>query len=171
MKVDKTKIGLNFWTIHPQLKLLGEFKNLYDADKSKGKEKSSALMWAIFLIYDPDSEFFNFELQDKVDMVSKDFLTFKFKESDYKEIISFYTANLMTAAKRQLYVWNRKLDEKTNYLETLTYETDSEIIEKLLASNKKLYDDYEAISKRMEQEQSGVVKGGAEESLSEQGTI
>jgi len=68
-------------------------------------------------------------------------------------------------------VWNRKLDEKTNYLETLTYEQDSETIEKLLATNVKLYTDYEAILKRIEQESSGVTQGGGEESLSDKGEI
>ncbi len=171
MKIDNSKIGLNFWEVHPQLTLIGEFKYFYDKDKSKTKQKSSSIMWAIFLIYDPNSEFFTFSLEDKIAFVSKDFLGFDFKESDYKAIIDFYISTTLTPARRQLYVWNRKLDEKTAYLETLTYEDDADIIEKLLISNKKLYDDYEAILKRIEQESQGKAQGGAEESLSEKGEI
>jgi len=171
MKVDKSKIGLNFWTTHPQAKLLGEFKQFYEKDKTKAKDKSSSVMWAIFLIYDPDSDFFSFELADKIDMISKDFLNFEFKEADYKPVINFYLSSMLSAAKRQLYVWNRKLDEKTAYLETLTYEDNAEDIEKLLQTNKKLYDDYESILKRIEQETSGKTQGGAEESLAEKKEI
>ena len=169
MKIQSDKIGLNFWKVHPQLKLVGKFKEFYEKDKTKDKEKSSSVMWAIFLIYDSDSEVFNFDLKEKISLVSKDFLSFTFKEEDYKEIRDFYLSFQLSAAKRQLYVWNRKLDEKTAYLETLTYEEDSETIEKLLQSNIKLYADYEAILKRIEQESTGKVQGDAEESLREKG--
>lgn len=171
MKVDKDKIGLNFWEVHPQLKLLGAFKTFYNKDKTKGKSRSSMLMWAIFLIYDPLSDFFSFTLDEKISMISKDFLEFKFIEDDYKDVVEFYQSALMTPAKRQLYVWNRKLDEKTAYLETLKYENDSLKIESLLKTNKTLYDDYEAIQKRIAQETQGVTQGGSEESLSEKGEI
>ena len=78
MRINKNRIGENFWKIHPSLGLLGEFKKFRLSDKSKGKEKSSQIMWAIFLIYDSDSEFFNLELSDKINLISKDFLNFKF---------------------------------------------------------------------------------------------
>lgn len=169
MKIDQSKIGLNFWEVHPQIKFLGEFKKLYDSDKSKKKEKSSAIMWAIFLVYDPDSELFNFELKEKIKLVSRDFLDFPFKEEDYKNVIDAYISTKLTPARRQLYVWNRKLDEKTAYLETLTYEDNADQIEKLLSTNDKLFKDYESILKRIEQESSGKVQGDAEESLREKG--
>ena len=90
MKIQSDKIGLNFWKVHPQLKLVGKFKEFYEKDKTKDKEKSSSVMWAIFLIYDSDSEVFNFDLKEKISLVSKDFLSFTFKEEDYKEIRDFY---------------------------------------------------------------------------------
>ena len=128
-------------------------------------------MWAIFLIYDSDSEFFNLELSDKINLISKDFLNFKFDEDKHKNIVNAYIANAITPAKRQLYMWNRKMDEKTGYLETLTYENDWEVIEKLLSSNSKLYDEYERVVKKLEQESEGKLQGDVEESITEKGEI
>ena len=84
----------------------------------------------------------------------------------------FYETSLITPAKRQLMVWNKKMDEKTLYLDTLTYEDNADTIEGLLKTNVKLFEDYERLLKLVDKENNeGSTKGGAEESASEKGLI
>ena len=67
---------------------------------------------------------------------------------------------------------NKKMDEKTLYLDTLTYEDNADTIEGLLKTNVKLFDDYERLLKLVDKENNeGSTKGGAEESASEKGLI
>ena len=164
----------NFWQINPQLCIMEPLKTLYDADKSKSKEDSSKIMWAIALIVDPESKFFNLPLDQRRKLISKDYLQNpKFNFDDYKEHARFYELLSITPAKRQLVIWNTKLDEKTSLLEKMVYSVENaEFLEKLLASNSKLYSELERISEQLVKEgEFGIVKGGSEESISEKGEI
>ena len=90
----------------------------------------------------------------------------------YKDAMHFYETSLITPAKRQLMVWNKKMDEKTLYLDALTYEDNADTIEGLLKTNVKLFEDYERLLKLVDKETNeGSTKGGAEESASEKGLI
>ena len=173
MILDSFDTDVNFWKVHPQLKVPLPFASIYKEDKSKSKSKSSQIMWAIALLADPDSKFSNISYNTRKDMIAKDYLKdTKFDWDSYKEAIHFYETTLITPAKRQLMVWNKKMDEKTLYLDTLTYEDNADTIEGLLKTNVKLFEDYERLLKLVDKENNeGSTKGGAEESASEKGLI
>jgi hypothetical protein len=173
MILERFDIDTNFWKINPQLRIPEEFNNIYKADKSKNKTKSSKIMWAIALLVDPDSKFANISFKTRQNMISKDYLKDeKFKWDDYSEAINFYERSLISPAKRQLMVWNKKMDEKTIYLDTLTYEENADTIEGLLKTNVKLFEDFERLLRLVDREKNeGATKGGAEESASEKGLI
>jgi len=166
-------VNINFWSANPQLKVPEHFADIYKKDKSKTKGKSSQIMWAIALLVDPDSKFSNISYANRQKMIAKDFLkNEEFKWDDYTEAIVFYERSLITPAKRQLMVWNKKMDEKTLYLDVLTYEDNADTIEGLLKTNVKLFEDYERLLKLVDKENNeGATKGGAEESASEKGLI
>tara|TARA_Y100001963_G_C6704690_1_gene411321 strand:- start:186 stop:710 length:525 start_codon:yes stop_codon:yes gene_type:complete len=163
----------NFWSINPQLEIPKIFADIYKKDKSKNKEKSSKIMWAIALLIDPDSKFANAPYEDRKNLILTDYIRdIKFKWEDYQDAIEYYENLLLTPAQRQINIWSRKMDEKTKYLDSLSYEEDAETIEKLLTSNAKLYTELERITKQLEKEESeGVAKGGREESAGEKGLI
>ena len=163
MILERFDTEANFWKLHPQLQIPQEFAAIYKEDKSKTKSKSSQIMWAIALLVDPDSKFANISFPTRKDIISKDFL---------KDAINFYESSLITPAKRQLLVWNKKMDEKTRYLDVLTYEENADTIEGLLKTNVKLFEDYERLLKLVDKETNeGSTKGGGEESASEKGLI
>ena len=174
MKIlNNFEIGEDFWNLNPQLRVAEGFSKLYNKDTSKGKRKSGRIMWGVALLVDPSSKFSNLPYKDRKKMICEDFIkTPSFKWENYKEQITYYENMLLTPAQRQINIWNRKMDEKTEYLDSLTYEENSETIEKLLVSNAKLYVELERISKQLEKEESdGYTKGGAEESMVEKGLI
>ena len=166
-------ISVNFWKINPQLKIPQPFADLLKVDTSKGKRKSSQLMWAVALLVDPDSKFTNISLQNRKDMIARDFLrNEKFDWKGVQKACQYYESMLITPTKRQLSIWEQKMDEKSIYLAELTYEEDATVIEKLLSTNVKLFEDYERLIKMVEKEKDdGTTKGGTVESASEIGLI
>lgn len=173
MILEGFDVEANFWNLNPQLKVPTPFADILKEDRSKTKSKSSQIMWAIALLVDPDSKFSNISYNTRKDIISKDYLKIeKFDWAKYKDAIVFYERSLVTPAKRQLMVWNKKMDEKTLYLDELTYEDNADTIEGLLKTNVKLFEDYERLLKLVDKENNeGSTKGGAEESASEKGLI
>lgn len=164
----------NFWEVNKQLCIPEQFSNFKVIDKSKNKEDSSKIMWAIALLLDPDSKFKRLKLQDKKNLIAKDFLkNEKFEWIKYKHIMDFYEKLMLTPAQRQLMIWEQKLDEKTQFMSDTTYDEDTaELLEKLLGSNSKLFGELERIKEQLEREdEGGIVKGGALESAVEKGEI
>ena len=164
----------NFWKVNKQLVIPEEFENFRYNDRSRDKEESSKIMWAIALLIDPDSKYKRLKLQDRKNLIAKDFLkNEKFQWDKYKDIISFYEKLILTPAQRQLMIWEQKLDEKTELMANTTYDLDNaEILEKLLASNSKLFAELERIKDQLNKEDdSGSMKGGGVESASESNLI
>lgn len=134
------------------------------------KKVSSNIMWGIALLYDTKSKFFNLPIDDRLSIIKKEFLKDKdFNIEKYKDQIELYVKLTTTPAKRQLIQWNRILDEKSKYLETIRYSSETyNDIEKMLSSNTKLYEELSRITSAIEMEEAGsAVKGGAKKSLLE----
>ncbi len=165
-------IKANFWKINPQLRIA--FKEIHDADKSKEKLESSSIMWAIALILDTESKYFNMPILERKQLIAREYLkdaSFNFEK--YKHEMNLYEKLTITPAKRQLTEWSRIMDEKSELLKSLSYTTETwEIIEKMLKSNKDLYSELERISELLVKEgERGTIKGGSVESASEGGLV
>lgn len=174
MLTSNFEIEGNFWKLNPQLCVPEAFKKLYTKDTSKHKDESSRIMWAIAQVYDFNSKLQNLTLEERKELVAKDYLNnVKFKWENYKEQIEVYEKLSLTPAKRQLMLWNRFMDEKTAYMSTLKFNAaSSEHITELLLSNGKLFTELDRLTAMLAEEgEGGKVKGGSMESLSEEGKI
>lgn len=174
MIVNNFELSANFWKLNPQLIIPEVFNALYKGDKSKDKQDSSKIMWAIALLLEPESKFYNLPVTERREIISKDYLKIdKFKWDSIDKEVKFYERMILTPAQRQLSEWNRLMDEKNEYMRTLKYNSDTaELIEKLLISNGKLFIEYERLSELLQKEGDvGLVKGGVVESLGERGEI
>ncbi len=162
----------NFWKMNTHFLVPEVFRSFYDSDKSKGKEKSSKLMWAIALYTDFGSRFKQLSDSEKKELIEKDFYGEKIKWESYAHLIKGWEL-FKTVMQRQIDQFERIMKEKEEYLETLKYNAaNAEILEKLVLSNAKLYETYEKLqSKLAEEGDGGIVKGGSLESLSESGEI
>lgn len=171
----------NFWTTNPDLKIIKEFNDFYIKDKSKKKETSSRIMWAIDFAYNPESRFFN--LPNKTEIIAKDFLKNpKFKWEDVQNIIDIYVNIVLSDAERALVNWNeimimRDKSLKKLYKQALEVqhigEVDTKVlkeIDTMLANTPKLFEDYKKIKKDYENEKI-TKKGKNIVSLTESGEI
>lgn len=164
----------NFWKTNPQLCITEPLKSFYEADKSKDKTESSTIMWALVLVVDMDSKYFNLPILERRKIIARDYIKNKdFDFDKYKEYSDFYEKLSVTPAKRQLIEWSRIMDEKSEVLRSMKYNvTNWETIEKMLISNKTLFSEFERLSELLVREgEQGVVKGGSEESASEKGEV
>lgn len=183
--VNSFEIGKNFWSVNPQLQLMGAFKKLYDADKTKGKEESSNIMWAISLVYDTESKYYNLPIKDRLRITAIDFLhDAKFPWKQYDEQVSFFQEVCLTEAERTLSEWNQKMLERSKFIKATKYTIgvlDSKgkyvggtatIIDGMMANTKKLYDQYRQVCEDLAKEKGkGRTYGGASESATEKGLI
>jgi len=89
----------NFWDVNKELLILEQFSKYYSDDKSKDKQDSSKILWAVFYAYSPDSKFFNYP--NKLEVLSKDFIKNpKFKWESIRDIIDAFKNLVLSDAER-----------------------------------------------------------------------
>lgn len=166
----------NFWELNSDLVILDEFSKLYYKDKSKDKQDSSKILWAIFYAYNPESKFFNYP--NKQEVISQSFLKDpKFKWEDYKDLIEAYKNIVLTDAERALINWNEIMTMRDQSIKDLykkaieDSDTDELVkIDKMLANTPKMFEDYKKIKKDYEEEKV-TKKGKTIASLSDSGEL
>lgn len=180
----------NFWDTEPEFALAGPTKVLYTSDKSRNKVVSSKLMWTIVMIWDRGSKYYN-QPEDgpegKVALLFEDYygdLSYYEKNKEKIHTLRDYYRKLQeTPAQRTLRGIEKKLEERDEFLKNTEYSLGErsergfifgtvDILDKMMANNKKLYDQYDEARKTVLQElEKDTAKGGASQSLSDQGEM
>ena len=168
--VDAT---LSFWEVYPAFKSIKPFKEFYEGNEAV---ESSMLMWFIAYCYKLGSPFYGMEEGRKLEMVGESLLGdkkyYKKNKEELDHLIEPYCEVVDSAWDRELRVWDKKMDEKTVFINSLPYDADTwEMIDKMLGANVKLHQDLERIQKAREIEKSGVKKGGGLPSESDTGNM
>jgi hypothetical protein len=168
--LNNFSIDADFWEVNPQLKVA--FSGIAK------KRNSSKIMWAMALVFHPDSKFSNTSLEYRIKTVQEDYLKKVVVDwDDYKEEIEKFQHLTMTKAQRTLYNWEMELEKRAAFLSAIDYDisTDFTLIEfkeKLLASTEKLWKQLRTCMKDVQDETAkSQTKGGAVKSASEEGTI
>lgn len=181
----------NFWETNPAFLTISKFEHFYDLDKSKGKKKSSQIMWAIAFLLDPhqDNVWRNLNEHDKKMLIVDDYLkNSKFKWSEYQDIIDEYYNRVLTLAEKDFYELQEKMHERKEFIKNTPYSLDAleEVdgkmrvirgtaaqLDKMVVDTAKLYEQLEVVKQKLEKEaaQDGETKGGMQESATEQGVL
>jgi superfamily I DNA/RNA helicase len=166
----------NYWDLNPELLLLEEFDKFRFKDKSKDKQDSSKIMWAIFYAFHPESKFFNYP--NKLEVLQKDFIKDpKFKWDSVKNIIDAFKNLVLSDVERALINWNEIMIMRDNSLKELYKQaieegdTDELVkLDKMLSNTPKMFEDYKKI-KRDYEEEKVTKKGKSISSISDSGEI
>lgn len=176
--INQYKPEVNYWEVDPQLVAIEPFKTLYEKDKTKNKRGSSQKMWAVAFFSDPESRFYNYSEEEKLDVIKSDIIgkDKKFSWDELKDHIRGYMKLYMTQAERTLYTWNRKLEERDKYLNNVPYSElsldEAKKLDTLISNTPDLYSQYEKILETIrEEEVEGKTKGNRKESLTEKKII
>lgn len=166
----------NYWESDNQLATIGVFKELYESDKTKKKTTSSQIMWAVAFYCHPESRLAKFSEVEKKQLIESDIIGEKVMWENIEKYIKAYEKLYLTQAKRSLQNWNRKLEERDNYLNSMPYHEltldDAKLLDALLANTPKLYTQYEDIMEKISDENAkSINKAGIQESAAEKGLL
>lgn len=181
----------NFWQTNPSFLSIKKFSHFHDLDTSKGKKKSSQIMWAIAFLLDPhqDNPWKNLNEHDKKLLIVEDYLQDKkFKWEEYQDVVNEYYERVLTLAEKDFYELQEKMHERKEFIKNTAYSLDSieEIdgrmrtvkgtaaqLDKMVVDTAKLYEQLELVKQKLEKEaaQDGETKGGMQESATEQGVL
>lgn len=133
----------------------------------------SPILWALFLIYHPQSRFSDESLTNRINLVRLDYLKdSSFDPTAYPEVIEFIQSHATPMTHRLLQSWKDKLHERDELANSLSYSLENfELIDKLLITYPKLWEGYELVNKKLMEENQGKTKGDIRQSLIEEGKI
>lgn len=179
----------NYWALNPIMKTIKVFREFYEQDKSKGKEKSSKIMWAIALYKDPNeaNPWRNTSEADKKLLISEDFLRdkkFEWEDSVISSLISIYEEFCLTIAEKELVRYEKKLSQRGDFINETDYSLDeydedtgkvvkgtADQLDKMMVNTVKIYEQYDVIKAMISKEAGTYVKGGSKESAGESGLL
>lgn len=152
----------NFWD-NTQYKAI--FKDEYQ------KDTSSDVMWALYLIYHPSSEYYEMPLKARTSLILRDFLTEDYDLSLHEESIKKIQELSLTKTQLAMFNWESKLEERDSFISSQPYDANSfEMLDKMMSQSSKLWDQYFSLRKQLEKDE-GKTRGDVEENLSERGII
>lgn len=168
----------NFWTIHPDMRAVNPFKELYNSDKSKKKEESSLMMWFIVLCYDRESKFCKLTpdgIDGKHTIVGEDYCNNVKYYSKWKlvlePVIEEYIKLQYTPMERHLKTWEDLLNKRTAWLKGQDYDFENGLDEKLDKAAErtlKVHNIIKQIKEDLAKEANeGTVKGNKQKSLND----
>jgi hypothetical protein len=172
MLLTNFDLAVNFWTLYPQMKVPRVFATLYTGDKSKGKEDSSKIMWAIAMLIDvsEDNKYRNLNEEDKKHLIKADYLfNDAFDFTVYQDCIDQYIKLHMSKLEQELRNQEIKLEERATFINDTEYDLDTgEKLDKFLLNTAKLYEQISVLKDKIRQEKdSGTTRGGMIKSASE----
>ena len=149
-----------------------DFYKQYPEAKAIFHPTPSDTMWAYVLLYHENSPFKNLSLKRKLQEVER-VATRKIKYEGYEEAEKLFEEGSTDANKKALTRWRKKLDERDDYMESLSYENpdDIPVIEKFLGNSKSVWDAYWQAEKQLKKEEGSLVSGDQQESATEKGFI
>jgi hypothetical protein len=166
----------NYWDLNSEVLILEEFNNFYSQDKSKNKQESSKILWAVHYAFHPESKFFNYP--NKLDVLAKDFIKDpKFKWQKISNLTESFKNLVLSDVERALVNWNEIMTMRDNSLKELYKlaieqgDTDELVkLDKMLSNTPKMFEDYKKI-KRDYEEEKVTKKGKSISSLSDSGEL
>lgn len=172
--LDNFDINVNFWKLNPQSKVV--FNNLYTKDKSKDKEVSSSIMWAIAMYSDNSKSnmYRNLSSDDRKNIIAEDYLKNpKFEWDKYKDEIDKYKKLNLSKNQRNLLDIEDKLEQRNQIFKDELYTFDNALdLDKIFINTKAVLETYRVLKDSVDKEEAdSTTRGGRIESASEKGLI
>lgn len=164
----------NFWKYNPQFLAFKDFADFHAADKSKGKELSSRIMWGIAFYAHPSSILANLNSADKQDLINSDYIRDKnFQWESVEELVAAFSSLVVTKARRSLDQWEAKMQERDQFISETKYTLENaHTFDTVLKNTASLWAQYKLIKEDVLKMGNTVIsKGGSKPSLSDEGRI
>lgn len=168
----------NFWKMFPSWKTPKIFNAFYKKDKSKAKEVSSDIMWAIAHMFDRSewNPYKNLNYEDKIDVINDDVLeSLQFDWKPYEQIIDSVREVMLSDEEKEYESFKIFMENRRRLIEI--EEADMSLaklkeIDEARKRNKINIDELSRLKDAVEQKMSkGKTKGDIIESALETGAI
>jgi hypothetical protein len=149
---------VNFWEMNPQFKLYDTFKDYYKNDKSRSKNDSSQVMWAIALLLDKSkhNQFRNIPIDEKKEQLAKHFIKdnkFDWDNPKIYTLMEAYKKFALSQAMRSMANWELKMKERDEFIANTPFSIDTaKELDTMLANYPKLFQTYKIIAESLELE-------------------
>lgn len=179
--------SVNFWVAHPNFLSVKLFKEFHTKDKSKKKDKSSRIMWAIALLVDlhPENTWRNKPEAEKKPVLAEDIIGDKdFDWDSVQDLVNEYLDRCTSIPKKELRNFYNKIHDRQNFIDRTPFTLDdyneegrlikgtADQLDKMMVNTSKVWAVYDdLITKFRESEEEGQARGGRAESASEAGLI
>lgn len=179
----------NYWDLNPMVKAIRMFRDFEKQDKSKKKEKSSRIMWAIAMLVDIDERnpYRNVLATKRTTMIAEDFLEdpkFEWEDEYIKALVATYVDLVLSGSEKELYRLEKKLSERGDFIDRTPYSMDTvdgsgrpikgtaSQLDRMMVDSSKIFKQIEDIKELIEVEKAkSQLVGGATESASDKGLI
>jgi len=166
MSVVKGNIQEDFFEQNSELTILPNIKQLRI---DKGDEVASKILWAIYLIEDPQSSFYRIPREERIEEVKREY--FDINLEDYQELLNEYCRFILTKEQAMLKFYFDLMDKLVIRLKSLNPERDKDLDNaiRILERVPKIWEGLEKIKKNMKEEDGRTqIKGNAREGAREQ---
>lgn len=147
-----------------------DFFKVYPHWKEAFKKVPSENMWAYCYLYHESSPFDSLAHSQKLDQISR-LCPKKIDYDKYKEAEKLFEDCVTSYGRKFLQRWRKKLEEREEYLDYLTYKDDAPVLEKFLTNTLSIWKSYREAEKEMLKDEGSKVSGDLIESATEKGLI
>lgn len=159
--------GQTWWSVNP----LMEYVTVFREFKRRYKRRSTKIMNAVYMVYDPKSELKSSGLTEeeiKREVAVNYLKDENFPWEDHMELIEAYIAYCKTKVEKQLDNWYMELQLRDAYINGLSWDQNSTEKDKMMLNTDKHYEAYFKIEAQLKAERSAAESyGDYERSLSE----
>jgi hypothetical protein len=142
MRTNNFDWSKNYWECFPEITTIVSFKEFKDKDKSKNKEESSRIMWAIHLCLKPNSLLYNDP--EKWNRVKVSILEdSKFKWDKYENLKTDYMELVLAPAEKYFHILN---------------DSQMRVVESMSTNMYKIGLEYDKVKKLLNEEYSNTEK-------------
>lgn len=165
--------GEDFWELNPVLCVTPPFNKLYNRDKSVNKKTSSKEMYTIYFLEEVDEElnlFARYSEIEAIKLLKSDFsLDVNINDKTFKECRESYPSIALTTVEKSLKDLGNFINKRKDTLLKMEITLENiELLDKAMARNLKIYQDYEKILSLFNHEKrKTLVRGGRDLSMSE----
>lgn len=115
----------NFWKLYPSFKTPALYLAFYKADKSKGKTKSSLIMWGLMHIYDKTelNPYKSLDTEDRIDIINEDLLNDPgYNWDKHADLMDLTSRLLQSEEERMLYSFEAYLEKRRKFIDKTQQE-------------------------------------------------
>lgn len=139
----------NFWQVNPEFNVISEIRSF--REKINDDEKSSLIMWSLWMLYNYDSPLKTMSFDERVLDVCQNYL--KDDIYKYESFMGWYAEAFKSEEHKMLDKWEKDLKDREAFFDSIPWNKDNiKIKEDMLKGRGKYMDEYLTMKAKVNQQ-------------------